>query len=51
MAPGSQVADAFRMLDLPEAAAWALNGVVGLDKSLPLQDKDELRVFRMGAGG
>lgn len=51
LAEGSQVADAFRPLDLPAGAAWALNGSIQHDLALPLQDGDELRVFRAGAGG
>ncbi len=51
MPPGSQVADVFQMLDLPAEVAWALNNEIGHDKRLPLHDQDELRVFRIGAGG
>lgn len=48
---GSTAADLFRLLDLPESAAWAINGRLERDLNIPLGDGDEIRVFRQGAGG
>ncbi len=48
---GSTAADLFRMLGLPENAAWAVNGRLERELARPLADGDEVRVFRQGAGG
>lgn len=49
--PESVVADVFRRLNLPAGVAWALNGELARDLNLLLHEGDELRVFRIGAGG
>jgi sulfur carrier protein ThiS len=48
---GSTVADLFRLLDLPERAAWGKNGTLERDLNTALAEGDEVRVFRQGAGG
>ena len=48
---GASAGDLFRLLDLPETAAWAVNGDLNRDLSLILHENDEVRVFRAGAGG
>ncbi len=48
---GSTAGDLFRLLDLPTAVAWAVNGRLERNLSVPLTEGDEVRVFRQGAGG
>jgi sulfur carrier protein ThiS len=48
---GSRVADVFARLGLPDKVAWAVNGQLERNPDIILQDGDELRVFRQGAGG
>lgn len=49
--PQSSVADLFTQLGISLPVAWSLNGRLERDLSLILQDSDEVRVFRPGAGG
>jgi molybdopterin converting factor small subunit len=51
LAEGSTAGDLFRVLNLPNGAAWAVNGTLERDLSKALADGDEVRVFRQGAGG
>jgi hypothetical protein len=48
---GVTVGQLFQQLDLPNHAAWALNGSLQRDLNITLQHGDEVRVFRQGAGG
>ncbi len=49
--PGSSVSEVFTRLDLPEGFAWALNGNLQRDQTIQLDEGDEIRIFRVGAGG
>jgi len=48
---GSRVADVIARLDLPGASACAVNGQIERDPQRLLQEGDEVRFFRPGAGG
>jgi len=49
--PESCVGDLLAQLGISQPVAWSLNGRLERDLSLKLQDGDEVRVFRPGAGG
>jgi sulfur carrier protein ThiS len=49
--PGSQVKDIFAQLDIPQQVAWAVNGSIAHALDQVLKEGDEVRVFRIGAGG
>ncbi len=51
LAPGAVLGDLCRQLGIPAQAVGAVNGVIQRDLSRPLQDGDEVRFFRAGAGG
>ena len=51
LAEGANARELFQRLELPEHVAWAVNGVIQRDRGLVLQEGDEVRVFRQGAGG
>jgi sulfur carrier protein ThiS len=48
---GSTVTDVVKRLELPQNLAFAVNGMIERDFLHRLQDGDELRFFRPGAGG
>jgi hypothetical protein len=49
--PQSCIGDLFNLLGISLPVSWSLNGRLERDLSLILQDGDEVRVFRQGAGG